>query len=198
LKNYKVFFFVSVILALLTSAAVAYGYNSVAGMVPVVVASDNIYEDRVVNSNNVTIRQFPKGGLQNDTVLDIEDIRGKVARGYIPRGTVLRNSMFQTVAGSGVPAKLSVMPGKVAVAIPSDIYTTVGGTIKDGNTVSLFTITEEKVVEIIKSAVVLRSPGEGRNDGLVLAVLPQEAETIFSSIGRNDKLTVYLNPPKKE
>jgi len=195
LRNYKIFFIASVIFALLAAALAAYGYNSVAGMVPVVVSSTNIAPDEVVTGKNVIVGRTPRGALQGDTIRNINQIAGTAAKGYIPQGTVLRKSMFQPIDSAGVPAKLSLLDGRVAVAVSADIYTTVGNSLKAQNTVSVRASKEGTTRELIKEATVLAVPEKSGSKGaVILAVTPVEADAILSARSAGESLAMHLNP----
>lgn len=190
---------VSLILALAAAAAAAYGYSSVAGVVKVAVASSDIRADELASDKNVGAGQVPRGALQGDTVRDLSEINGMVAKGFIPQGTVLRKSMFQSVQSAGVAARLLAMPGRVALAVQSSIDTTVGGSVKAGSEVAVYSLTKNGPVRLVERAPVLSAPEKGAQGGAVLlALTPQEAELILRAQGNREQLSFYLHPPGGE
>ncbi|MTI84392.1 MAG: hypothetical protein FH756_10905 [Firmicutes bacterium] len=199
MRNYKLFFIASVAFAVMVAALAAYGYNSVAGMVPVVISSTSIAPDEMVTGKNVMPGRTPRGALKMDTIRDSRQLAGMTAKGYIPQGTVLRESMFQPISNAGVPAKLSLLNGRVAVAVPADIYTTVGNSLKEKNTVSVRASKEGITRELIKKATVLAIPKKGGVKGaVVLAVTPDEADAILSAQSAGESLAMHLNPSTEE
>ncbi len=71
--------------------------------------------------------------------------------------------------------------------MPADIYTTVGGSVKDNSTISIYTATKGNVVRLIEKSVVLSAASpKAQGDGMVIALTPAEADAIFKAIGNKD------------
>lgn len=191
-KNYRLFFIITVIAAVAAALIGAYGYNTVARMVPVVVASQDINPDEMPTSKLVTMGKEPAGALKGDTITRFEDLQEMVARGYIPAGTPLRKSMFQPAAGAGISAKLATMNnGCVAVAVGATIDSTVGNAVKRGDKVSIkATMKGGTAVLLAPNAEILDIPAREGSSAVILAVTPQEAEKI--EISRANGMLVWF------
>lgn len=151
-------------------------------MVTVGVAMTDIHTDDMASPKNTGPGQTPRGALQGDTILTPSDLDGMAAKGYIPAGTVLRKSMFQPMSKTGITAKLATMPGKIAIALPANLNTLVGGVIKPSDKVNIKASEEGKTSELIKEAIILTTPNKGSNDNAItIAVTPQEAQELWNA-----------------
>jgi len=193
MKNYKLFFIGTVVFALIAAAIFAYGYNNVNRMVNVAVAGTDIHPDETATPQNVVLGKTPRGALQSDTILKPSELANMCAKGYIPAGTILRKSMFQPVAKAGIPAKLAAMKGRVALAIPSDIETTVGETIRPGDAVDIMASVKGQTVKVGTDVTVLAVPRE-ESKAVVLAVTPKEADNILSAQSDGKSIALLLLP----
>lgn len=190
MKNYKTFFAAAILFAILTSIVAAYGYNTVAGVVDVVVAKRDIKADETMQPEALGYGKTPKGAILSDTIRNPAELQGMIAKGYVPAGTVLRKSMFQQVTAAGARAKLK--PGYVALAFNKDLDTSCSDQIlpnslvniksfnKDGTVVDV--ASEIEVICITEKGVVMAVPEElsdsvieQKNIGvIVLELLPQK------------------------
>lgn len=182
-KNYRMFFIATVILAVAAALVGAHGYNTVAKMVPVVVATQDINTDEIPTNKFVTMGKEPAGSLRQDTVTRYEQLQGLVAKGYIPAGTPLRTSMFQPASGSGIAAKLATLgSGIVAVAVAPSIDSTVGNAVKRGDRVTIKATFKGGAVSLLApNAEILDVPGKNGINAVLVAVAPGEAERINTS-----------------
>lgn len=199
-KNYKLFFALAVGCGLLAALVAVYAFNTIAKMKPVVVASQNIKADEAPTSRTVTMGKEPAGALKVDSVTDFSQLKGMVAKGFIPEGTPLRLSMFQPVKGAGLAARLGgIGSDKVAVAIPSSVETTLGNALKRGDKVIVKAAGRDGVVqEFSQNAEVLDVPNkENGVNAVVLAVPVAEADKISSGQVSGLKIWCELLPPSK-
>jgi Flp pilus assembly protein CpaB len=197
LKNYRTFFIAAVICAVLAALVGVYGYNTVAKMSNVVVASRDIIADESVSETNVTSGKEPAGSLKSDSIQNISEIKGMVAKGFIPAGTPLRKSMFMSAAGAGTAARLSAMDGnKVAIAVPDSVETSIGKALKKGDKVSVKGATKAgaKVVLCPTADVLEVVNKETGITAVILALTPQEAEQIASARATNQNVWCELLP----
>jgi Flp pilus assembly protein CpaB len=140
LSNWKVVFPVFLILALIFGIGFWNYMRSIGGNVEVAVARVDInLDDELSVPINVGVGEMQIGSLYSDTIRSAEQLKGKSARGFIPAGTVLRESMLQ--AAVGPIARLKA--GYVAVSVPNTINTTVAGAVKPGNSVRIKIIDKE-------------------------------------------------------
>lgn len=192
MKNYKTFFAAAILFAILTAIVAAYGYNTVAGVVDVVVAKRDIKADETMQPEALGYGKTPKGAILNDTVKNPAELQGMIAKGYIPAGTVLRKSMFQQVTSAGARAKLQ--PGYVALAFDKDLNTSCSDQILPGSLVNIKSFNKDdsvvdvaseiEVICITEKGVVIAVPEElsdsvieQKNIGvIVLELLPQKEE----------------------
>lgn len=165
LKNYKTFFAAAVLFALLTAIVAAYGYNSMAGTVGVIVAKQDITADKQLLPEQIGASQTPRGAVQVDTINNAALLEGKVAKGFIPAGTVLRSSMFQSVSTAGVRAKLKA--GYVALALDKTIDTSCSDQIAVNSKVNIKSFTKEGTIENVATDIEVIAVTE---KGMVLAM----------------------------
>ncbi len=194
LKNYRLFFIAAVVCAILAALVGAYGYSNMAKMVTVAVASRDITADEQVNESNVLPGKQPAGSLMPDSVGSVEEIKGMMAKGFIPAGTPLRQSMFVPIAGAGYAAKLGAMEDdKVALAITDSVETSVGKALKKGDRVTVKSTNRAGDKETLApEAIVLDVPDRNNNNSInavILAVTQEEADKIATS--KPQGLTVW-------
>lgn len=190
MQNYRKSFMIFVILAAFAAIAAAYGYNSTAGEVSVVVAKSNIKLDQEAAGNLISSK-IPRGALQMDTVRQPTELEGYSARGFIPAGTVLRKSMFQL--GGGVSAKLK--PDQVAIAVPTNLDTTCAEKLSPGNHVNIRiankqgdTVTCQEIADNVEVISV-------NEKGVVLAVDKSYANSFI--LGKSQTVVLEILPSLK-
>lgn len=184
-----------VVFAALAAITVVYTINNVAGMVPVAVAKGDIYSDTAVSPDNVGQSKVPRGAIQVDTVRDPIQLQGMSAKGYIPSGTVLRKSMFQSINSAGAVARLSLKPGYVALALQPDLDATCGGEVKPGCLVNVKCVRKDGSVQKIADSVDVLSAPE-KSKGVVIALTETDADRLLAE-RPNSTVVLELLPPKK-
>lgn len=104
--------------------------------------------------------------------------------------------MFQKVSEAGIPARLATLSDRVAIALPADVSTTVGGFLKQGQEITIKSSARNSARTLVQRAVVLSAPEKNRSGGaLVIAVTPTEADLIFGAKSNNEQLACELLPP---
>jgi len=192
LKNYRAFFIAAVVCAVLAALVGAYGYNTVAKMVTVTVASRDILADELVSDRNASYGKEPVGSLKPDSIKNINEVKGMVAKGFIPAGTPLRKSMFISVAGAGYAARLGALDGNlVALALPESVDTSVGKAIKRGDKVTVKGSSKNGSNQLMaQKAEVLDIPNKNTGvNAVVLALSPEEADKI--ALAKSQGYTIY-------
>ncbi len=140
LSNWKVVFPVFLILALILGFGFWNYMRNIGGKVEVAVARVDInLDDELSIPANVGVGEMQVGSLYRDTIRAAGQIKGMSAKGFIPAGTVLRESMLQPAVGPIARLKA----GNVAVSVPNTINTTVAGAVKPGNIVRVKVIDKE-------------------------------------------------------
>lgn len=191
MKNYKTFFAAAILFAILTAIVAAYGYNTVAGVVDVVVAKRDIKADEPMLPEALGYGKTPKGAVVSDTVRNPAELQGMVAKGFIPAGTVVRKSMFQAVSTAGARAKLEL--GYVALAFNKDIDTSCSDQILPNSLVNIKSFNKDGTVVDVASEIRVICVTE---KGMVLAI-PEEisGEVIMQ---KNIGTIVFELLPQKE
>ncbi len=132
LSNWKAVFPVFLILALVLGIGFWFYMRNIGGSVEVAVARVDInLDDEVSVPVNVGVGEMQVGSLYSDTIRSAGQLKGKSAKGFIPEGTVLRESMLQPAIGPIARLK----PGNVAISVANTINTTVAEAVKPGNIV---------------------------------------------------------------
>ncbi len=199
-KNYKIFFVLAVFFAILAAFVGVYGYNTVAKMVPVIVASQDINADEAPTGRMVAMSKEPAGSLKSDSITDAKQLKGMVAKGFIPAGTPLRMSMFQPSSGAGLAARLGTLDGdKVAIALPPSADTTVGNSLRRGDKVSVKAAAKDASnEELTNRAEVLDVPNEESGvNAVVLAVSAADALKIKTAQSSDKFVWCELLPPNR-
>lgn len=174
-----------------------YGYNTVAKMSNVVVASRDIAADETIGDSNITTGKEPAGSLKLDSVRNIGEIRGMIAKGFIPAGTPLRKSMFISASGAGVAARLSAMDGnKVAIAMPDTVDTSIGKALKKGDKVAVNGTTKAGTRTVLCPVADVLEVVDKDNGitAVILALTPTEAEQIAAARASSQSVWCELLP----
>lgn len=191
MKNYKTFFAAAILFAILTAIVAAYGYNTIAGVVDVVVAKRDIKADETMQPEALGYGKTPKGAILNDTVKNPAELQGMIAKGYIPAGTVLRKSMFQTVTTAGARAKLK--PGYVALAFNKDLDTSCSDQILPNSSINIKSFNKDGTVVDVASEMQVICVTE---KGIVLAIPEELSDSVIEQ--KNIGTIVFELLPQKE
>jgi Flp pilus assembly protein CpaB len=192
-KNYKFWLAVTVMLAATTALITVSVLQKYTQSVCVVLAKANIESAQVINEKMlVSNKEFPRRGMYADTVTGPRQVQGMISKGFIPAGTVLRASMFETSQSAMMSGKLSALGKEYrAVALPKQLSTTVADTLNEGDTVDMYVRNTEKGVSVVKKMasdilVVYNKYGEQQSTGVVLAFKENELT--------EDLLLRFFNP----
>jgi Flp pilus assembly protein CpaB len=89
----------------------------------------------------VSEEEWPASWITTEALVSVEQVRGRIARSDIPRGTLLTADMLTDTAGdlvaTGSDAALMVPPDRVAIAIPVDAISSVGWSLRRGDHVDV-------------------------------------------------------------
>lgn len=192
LSNWKVVFPIFLILALILSFGFWNYMRNIGGKVEVAVARVDInLDDELSIPANVRVGEMQVGSLYSDTVRSADQLKGKSAKGFIPAGTVLRESMLQPAVGPIARLK----SGNVAISVPNTINTTVAGAVKPGNIVRVKVI-DQKAPPTEKACI---EPVEilGVNEKGVVVSLDEAGARILEEAKAGYTIDFELLPAKK-
>lgn len=194
-QNYRKFFFLALVLALVAAGIAGYAWHTMMSMIPIAKAGADILPEQQTTPQNVIPGRELKGSLHADTVKDPIELKDMVAKGFIPAGTTLRKSMFQPVSATGVAARLE--PGQVAVAVPANIQSTCGGTVKKGSQVDLL-VTSKTATEVVGHRitvldVTVKKDG-GSDSAVILALTDQQGKLLTSTMSKGSSPVLFLRP----
>ena len=187
------FFVLFVVFAAIAAVSVAWGFNNMAGLTAVAVAQGDILADEAASPGKLGTTKIPKGAVQLDTIRNPMDLKGYSARGFVPAGTVLRKSMFQPIEKAGTVAKLSLMPGKKAIALDPTLNTTCGGSLKAGCYIDIWALGKDGSVDLMGEDIEVLSVPE-QSSGVVIAVDDETAERIFRAHNSSSFVATLLPP----
>lgn len=210
-NNYRTFFILGIILALVTALVSINYLTKTAGLVQVAVSAQDIYADAAIGSAYISATKIPVGALQSDTVQSPQFFKGKVAKGYIPKGTVLKEAMFDDAENISTAGKLKQNPNMVAFALEAKLDTTCGGLLQKGSLVDVkaipkkmenFVSVDETTTTVATETIavnveVLDVPSsESKIEGVLLMVSPEIADTIIETRTNSD-IIIVVKPTKE-
>lgn len=155
----------------------------------------------VISADALAVQDVPKSIVSSDTIMNVEDAVGKTSLGVLLPGEILRQGHVIDARYSRLSGSLS--NGKVAIALPSNLETTVAGTIKTGDHVDVYAAYKDYSELVLENATVKEkmagqsSGPSGVNDsqdGIVLEINKEFLETYLSAVSKNAKFLVVLKP----
>ncbi|ACX51921.1 SAF domain protein [Ammonifex degensii KC4] len=208
----KFFFLMAVLAGLVAAGSLAWLLSAFLPQKTVLVAKSDVPARGPVTE--VEAVSLPKAGLPPDAVTERGELAGKVARGFIPAGTVLRRAMLQPKWAAGAAGALAeIGPGYRMLALPLTADTTVGGCVASGDRIDVYLVRGGRAELVAADVLVFSGPGvpsrEGKKgfgaltggdreqekrDSLVVVVRPDEAERLVSALGGDGKLVAVLRP----
>lgn len=210
MRSYRLLVVLAVVCALGAALVSLHTIQAYVGQVKVIAAAKDLSPDQVISSNDLQWVTYPKGALYQDTVLDPDQAEGYVVRGFIPSGTVLRQSMLESGSVAGIPGKLALLSKDgtqyFAVALPENIFTTIGGQVQTGEHVDVYltnnptpVASDVMVVAGIPSSTATDQPVNAQQ-GIVVAVNSAEQTALLpylTQTGSNKaSLVLVLRPGK--
>jgi Flp pilus assembly protein CpaB len=189
LKDYKAWLVLTIVLALAAGILSVWLINSYIGAETVLVNNIDLDRGAVVQPQALAQAQCPRGNLYPDAVVNVGQIAGKAAKGFIPAGTILRLSMFTDPQLTAPASRLTVL-GKdyEAVAVASGMNTNVAGTLNVDDRVDVYVYPKDAPgpEKIISGALVLQAgTSKGPNgalqqsQGIVLALDVQDLDALL-------------------
>lgn len=205
---------VAIMLASMAGGIVWYYVRINTPSVKVVVASDKLGIGTVLNSQHISLKEYPQSVVPRDAETSLQNVAGKtIISGTVFPGEVIRKGHVAADTGSLKAVMNSVAPGKEAIDLPADTAAGMKG-ISVGDRVNVFT---EMVVQqgkdpvtivdcAAKEAVVIRIPpattggnilnnaSPGSKGAYVIAVTPEEAKKVADGIVRGKRFSLSLLP----
>ena len=108
--------------------------------VTLVVSVQDIPQGKDITEDAVVIQEWPVDAVPVGAIRDMEDVIGKVARAFIPRGMPILESMIAKpgeLLPTGGPAAMQIPEGKVAYALPIARYSSVAWALRPGDHVDV-------------------------------------------------------------
>lgn len=162
--------------------------------VEVCVATRDIAAGERVELSAVEVRLWVADLLPDDAVRATGDAVGKVATSSILRGEVISSKRFESGRDS-----IDVPAGKQAVSVPAKAVQAVGGAVRPGMSVDVYSAGDSSTVAIALGVVVLdTSVGESSSlvssdsGWITLAVEPQAVQEVIAA---SNKTTLYFVIP---
>lgn len=160
-------------------------YTPLEGMREIVVAAQSIPRGSRISGDAIRTATWPETSVPEDTLTDLEDVLGRIARVDIVLDMPIMDSMLTDAPGDmgavGSDAALQIPAGKVAYVLPVSRYSGVAWAIRPGDHVDvivsllLVELDEEFQTALPNNASCVQPPeGEGCQGGVMgrLEVLP--------------------------
>ena len=192
-KNYRLMLITALFAGALAVAGSIYTIQNKIGAVPVVVAYQDLNDQKVIAPGDIRIEQRPRSALYPDALSSPEQAVGWVARGYIPAGTVLRASMLLPPDKAGLSGELDHYAGREGVALQAGLETNVAGSVRPGDMVEVTARYKDGQAERLFDAIPVLSVNE---QGLVLALTSDENLQYQRALSRGAAIVCALLPKK--
>lgn len=192
LKNYRIkLLFFALALAMVVTGLLFYYFRikSLENVprVTVLIAASNIKENTVIKANEIKEITVPEKYAVSGAAAEKEKVVGKIAKENIYEGEqILQMDLIKGEKEEGVSA---VVPnGFRAVTIKTDMVSSVGGHIKDGDYVDILVFIKppystEKVKTVFQNVKVIDSGSDEKNSKenkfITLCMKPNDAEKLF-------------------
>lgn len=163
------------------------------------VATCDIAEGSKVDSANVERRLMPGELLPEGAVTDLAQIKAQPAQVRIYSGEVLLTQRFEQVDGS----VLQVPDGLCAVSVPAKAVSAVGGSVRAGDKVNVYSTSAKSTdllvanVEVLATSASTGSKKDEANDvsWITLAAKPSEVNELIAATGVSD---LYFTLPSEK
>ncbi len=110
------------------------------GMVSIIVSAQDIPQGKDITEDAIVSQEWPRDAVPVGALFEREDVLGKIARSFIPRGMPILESMLAEpgeLLPSGGPAAMQIPEGKVAYALPIARYSSVAWALRPGDHVDV-------------------------------------------------------------
>ena len=161
----------------------------------VVVTARNVLPGQVIGQQDVKLQDVPASIVPSGIVTGTQDAVGKAVQSFLSAGTPVTRSLLQPASAAGLAGKLNAYPGRQAIAIEANAYTTVGYGLKDGDMVDVVMTPKQGAVapSTIQDIPVMFSPLQGQQGGaLVLAVTDDQRLVLIAALVQGQDVRVTL------
>lgn len=161
-------------------ALAAYGGE----LVTVCVASRDIDRGEVLDETNIQVEEWVASLLPEGAMTSLDACAGKQVTSSIPARAVLSPVYFESVGSS-----IEVPEGRVAVSVPADEKSAVGGAVRPGNAVDVY-VSSDGVTDMLCRATVIDTSerAEGSESAgiawVTLAAEPEDVPEILTATTR--------------
>jgi Flp pilus assembly protein CpaB len=176
-----------------------------AGTVTVIVSKTAIQSgtplDPLVTQGAFTTRSFPRGSLVEGVVTDLSQLRNQIAGAVILPGEQIPAQRLAPVGTS--TSKLGLHDGFLAVTLPMDRPSIVGGAVAKDDHVTIYATVGDAIINLIPNAHVLQVSGVTTTSGggsagggimLTFELRPADAQKIVLAQEKGN-LWLALLPP---
>lgn len=163
------------------------------------VATCDIAEGSKVDSTNVERRLMPGELLPEGAVTDLSQVKAQPAQARIYSGEVLLTQRFEQADGS----VLQVPDGLCAVSVPAKAVSAVGGSVRAGDKVNVYSTSAKSTDLLVANVEVLAtsaSTGAKKDETsdvswITLAAKPSEVNELIAAAGVSD---LYFTLPSEK
>ena len=162
--------------------------------IEVCVARRDIAAGETLKDTDVEVRQWVSSFLSENVVTSKQDCVGKQLSSSILKGEVVSNGRFQSQDSS-----LNVPNGMVAVSIPLDDTSSVGGTLKVNQKVDIYATGTATTSKICSNVQILETSNSDKSVNsetkwITVAVTKNSAQEV---VGAAQKLKLYVVLPSE-
>lgn len=203
--------------AVVAAGAAAWLLHNFLPQKTVLVAAADIAPRSQVHVTAVLKVSLPAAGVPGDAMTNEAALSGKVARGFIPTGTVLREAMFQPRWSAGAAGSLAeIGPEYRLVALPVSLDTSVGNCVAAGDRIDLYVVKKDGSHGlVVANTLVFSGPGspssppakgigtlggqtEQKGVEAVILILPEsDVDRVVGALSEGGRLIAVLRPLKE-
>lgn len=213
--KHRVFFAAAAVCAFIAAAIVVTLVNGYLRTEKIVVAARDLDANVILTEKDVRTETVSARTVGRDVLKNLSGAVGKATDRPLPAGTPICSGYLKPPLAAGAAGKLSAYPGTVAVSLPADANTTVGGSLKPGDRVTVYALYKAgapvvkqgtpnapgSVAELAVDVSVLGVPSGGSAVGqasaVTLAVFPEQASKILAARAAGAELACVLLPVRK-
>lgn len=160
--------------------------------VEVCVANRDIAGGETISESDIEVKPWVNSLLPVDAVRDVSECEGKQLGSSILKGEVISSARFQSE-----DAKINVPTGKVAVSLPLNDTSSVGGTLRVNQKVDVYATGSTSTTKICSNVQILETSNSDKTVNsetkwITVAVDKEKAQEVVSAA---QKLSLYVVLP---
>lgn len=188
---------ISLIIAIIAGFLVYKVVNSMNPTVPVVIAKDNILVGTTIESNMLTVTNYPAMMVPNTSFGSINEVVGTtVINGPIVNGSIIRSENLSDDSALMASLKTYTEGTWTAVELPPGGALGMSG-LRRGDKVDIYSDVSmeggKSVNLVCENAIILEKPVKDKSDQFIVAVPKEFAPAVAELIVRNKPITLTLN-----